>query len=76
MRSIVTAYDRLVDDPQALETYLHLVGDIDHGMVTSYRNAIRNADAQARRPRRNPGRCRRVTAATHCTVTLTVRQAR
>ncbi|MGV9263814.1 hypothetical protein ACWDRR_04000 [Kitasatospora sp. NPDC003701] len=69
MRSIVTTYDRLADEaPQDLGAYLYLYG-IDHDMVTAYRNAIRDAEARARRPRRNPGNCQRI-------VRITVRRAR
>ncbi|MFJ9606842.1 hypothetical protein ACIRS1_10940 [Kitasatospora sp. NPDC101176] len=69
MRSIVTTYDRLAAEaPQDLGAYLYLYG-VDHDMVTAYRNAIRDAEARARRPRRNPGNCQRI-------VRITVRHAR
>ncbi|WP_188307572.1 hypothetical protein [Streptomyces sp. CBMA123] len=75
MRSIVSACDRLADDPQALETYL-LLSDIDHDMVTSYRNAIRDAEAGARRPRRNPGQCQRTVRHICCSVIFTAHHDR
>ncbi|MEV7770898.1 hypothetical protein [Kitasatospora sp. NPDC086791] len=76
MRSIVSLYDRIADDdPQSLGAYLYLY-DIDHDMVASYRNAIRDADARARRPRRNPGHGRRTVRRTCCTVMFGMRRTR
>lgn len=60
MRSIVSTYDRIAHEaPQDLGAYLYPYG-IDHDMVATYRNAIRDADARTRRPRRNPDNCQRI----------------
>lgn len=75
MSSIVSTCDRLADDPQALGLFLHLRG-IDHGMVTSYRNAIRDAEARTRRPRPTPSGDRRTMLRTCCAVMSTVRHSR
>ncbi|MGW3075357.1 hypothetical protein [Kitasatospora sp. NPDC001132] len=75
MCSIVSACDELADDPQALGMYLYL-HDLTPDMVAIYRNAIRDAEAQARRPRRNPNQCRRITRRFHCTITFTAHRAR
>ncbi|MFJ6619274.1 hypothetical protein ACIQOW_17040 [Kitasatospora sp. NPDC091335] len=71
MRSVVSDCDRFADDPHALDLYLFL-NDLDHDMVAAYRNAIRDAAARARRPRRNPGQCQRITGRTCCGVMFTV----
>ncbi|MFB7128312.1 hypothetical protein [Kitasatospora sp. NPDC056273] len=72
MRSIVSTCDALADDPQALGVYLYL-HDLTPDMVAIYRNAIRDTEAQARRPRRNPGQCQRITGRTRrYIVTVTV----
>ncbi|MDH6140463.1 hypothetical protein P3T35_002471 [Kitasatospora sp. GP30] len=61
IRTIVTAYDRLADDPQAQETLLGLMGGIDAGTVDSYRTVLLDSDTPSRRPIRNPSSRRRVT---------------
>ncbi|MDX2646433.1 hypothetical protein PV341_23280 [Streptomyces sp. PA03-1a] len=72
MRTVVTLYDRLGDDPQAQETLLRIMGGIDHDMVAAYREVLRDTDAlkHSRRPVRNPNGRQLVT-----TVTLTVQLA-
>ncbi|MFG2302188.1 hypothetical protein [Actinacidiphila glaucinigra] len=72
MRMVVTLYDRLGDDPQAQETFLRVMGGIDHGMVAAYREVLRDTDVakHSRRPVRNPIGRQRVT-----TVTFTVQLA-
>ncbi|MFJ9445076.1 hypothetical protein ACIRRH_24870 [Kitasatospora sp. NPDC101235] len=75
MRSIVSTCDKLADDPQALSMYLGML-DLTLDMVAIYRNAIRDADARDRRPRRNPGQCRRITRRFHCTIMFTAHHAR
>ncbi|MFF3561189.1 hypothetical protein ACFYXS_14225 [Streptomyces sp. NPDC002574] len=72
MRTVVTLYDHLADDPQAQETLLGIMGGLDHGVVASYRKVLLDTDAPVdfRRLPRNPIGHRCV-----ATVTFTVQLA-